>query len=301
MKIGKTALKIAFHFVAKMDRKRMRSWPSIDQYEHVLDVDAIGDGNFYHCFDVFYAPKDKRLGKTVFDIHGGAYIYGDRKNNFGFASVLLEKGYDVVLLDYEKNDGKRDCLGQVRTLVRQIQYIKDHEKELNLNLEHAFITGDSAGGHFALFIAEIAANKDLSAQNGLYLHGISFKAIAVCCPVFDFRRAVAGSSMTAGAKRLMFGPRYQDEDYLKLLDVRAHYAELDIPVFVSSCVRDFLKQESFDLASESKRNGKACTFLFIEDDDKLVDHVHNITEFRHPESIRVNDAIDAFFRKADGK
>ena len=108
MKLGSLALKMIVAYLKHGDKKTRKDRPLNGDFEIKSDIDALGDGRFDHQIDIIYAPKDKRLGKTLIDIHGGAYIYSYRKNNVSFASVFASKGYDVVLLDYPHNGKKHN-------------------------------------------------------------------------------------------------------------------------------------------------------------------------------------------------
>ena len=296
MKLGVTALKILQQYLKRSDGKTKKTWVSRDSYEHIDDVDAYGDGDFFHQFDVFYAPKDKQNGCTIIDIHGGAYVYGDRKNNFGFATVFLEKGYNVILLDYPQTRGRRNCLDQIHVLGAQLGYIQTHAEELKIDAGKLFLYGDSAGGHYALLIAECADNEELSSQVGVNLQGISFLGVGLSCPVFDVARTVMTPAMNERAKAYMFGKQYRDESYVRLISPKVHLDVLKTPVFLNSCPNDFLKQESFDLNEDlKKRGGLTLRFVFESTTDKAVQHVYNVMQVQLPESKRVNEEIHRFF------
>lgn len=295
MKIGPFVLKLIFRFIKKNDERRKKEWPNVDLYEHRLDIDALGDGNYFHQIDIYYAPKDKANGKTVIDVHGGAYIYGDRKNNFGFATVFLEQGFNVVMLDYEPNNGARDCRGQVAALAGELAYLQTHAEELGIDPKELYLVGDSAGGHYATLLAEMAANEELSLQNGPSLHGISFKALAVCCPVYDFRRNVHNASVSRKGKIHMFGPCFAEDSFIDALDPRLHRADLNLPIIITTCYHDFLKQESFDFRDDLQKEGKPHQWVYIENRDSKVSHVHNVMDIGFDDSKKVNQAIIDFF------
>lgn len=296
MKVGPLTLKLIFWFIKKQDLKRRATWPSPERYDPIYDVDALGDGNFFHQFDVFRAPKEIRNGCTLIDIHGGAYIYGDRKNNFGYASVFLNKGYDVVLLDYEHNGKGRDCRDQVRALGAELRYLRDHVSELGLQDPNQWLlTGDSAGGHFALLLAEASCDCAFSAQLGLDLQGISFLGVALSCPVYDFVRATASPSMSRGGLRATFGKAVESDEYRRLLCPRIHIGSLKIPLFLNTCRNDFLLQESLDLKNDMDVLAKEISYVYVDKEDKAIQHVHNVTEIQLVDSMAVNGAMASFF------
>ncbi len=297
MRIGSFALRLARRYMGRADKKVYANTVLPEGATVVNDVDALSDGVFCHQVDVYHPAMEKRIDKTILDIHGGAYIYSSRKNNKTFAGVFLEKGYDMVTLDYPLN-GKRDCdcLLQIRILAQQVRYLWDHAEELGLNRDAFYLTGDSAGGHFALLLAEMICDPNLANRIGVDLSGVRIRAVAANCPVYDFVRLIEDKrSLTNAGKRFMFGKAYTQPEFGPLLSPKANLGSLSVPVFFSSCTRDFLSQESKDLDEDVKKTSIPNEFCFIESDDSQVDHVHNIVRPNLPDSVRVNDAMDAFF------
>lgn len=298
MKLGPTSLKLIRVFLRKSDKKKHKAWPPKEAYRSLLDVDALGDGVFEHQIDVYYAPESIRKNVTLIDIHGGAYIYGDRKNNFGFASVFLDKGYDVVTLDYGHNDLRRHgCQDQVATLGKQLAYVAGHAEELGLNPRRFFLTGDSAGGHFALLLAEAACDPELEKRLGLDLGGIQIHGVAVSCPVYDLKRNVGTAMLSKSGKKMMFGPRYDDPSFVTDYSPREHLDSLHMPTFVISCAKDFLKQESLDLVADMKEKDMDVEFHFVDKDDSAIGHVFNVIDIHLDESKTANEATDLFFSR----
>ena len=297
MKIGAFLLRVIMKGVGKMDAKKRDHWPRFNAYRHVFNIDALGDGEYLHGFDVYYAPEEIRNGIVLIDIHGGAYIYGDRKNNFGYASVFLAKGYDVVTLDYEHNDGKTIGVErQVETLCRQLAYLHNHAKELGLDPEKFCLLGDSAGGHFALLLAQLSLSPELREKLGVDLGGIRIHGVAVSCPVYDFKRALNTPMLSRSGRRAMFGPNFESEQLGDLYSPKTHAKLLTIPVFLTSCFNDFLNQDSLDLEADAKRIGMNLRFSFVENQDRSVGHVFNVIDFHLPDAIRVNDETDEFIK-----
>lgn len=294
MKVGKLAEKLVRRALAKRDRKAMKTWPDKAPYRPLLDVDALHDAEFYHQLDVYHAPESVRKHRTVIMVHGGAYLLGSRKGSFRFAIYFLKRGYDVVCLDYEHNDGKRGCLDQLMVLAAQIRYVVAASEELDVNADDMVLVGDSAGGHFALLLAELSCDLSFQQESGILLGGASFRGAVLHCPVYDLVRSTHSPVMSKSGLKYMFGPHYDDDEYHALLSPKVHLDSLKIPVFVSSCTNDFLKQETLDLKADCDHAGKPLTYLFIESDKREVAHVHNVISPELPETDKVNNAAIDF-------
>lgn len=295
MKLGSLALKLIVLHLRRGDKKPRKDWPKDGDFERKCDIDALGDGRFDHQFDIVYAPKEKRLGRTLIDIHGGAYVYSYRKNNFGFASVFASQGYDVVMLDYPHNGKKHGIHDQVRVLTKQMSYLVEHAAELGLEGNEFGLIGDSAGGHMALLLAEASCDKSVEEKLGIDLGGIKFVGVAVSSPVYDFVAAVDAPILSNSGRKMMYGPDFRNREEMALLSPKTHIDSLSIPLFVNACKNDFIGEHSFDLHRDLDERNYPHTWCFIDSPDKNVDHVHNVTKISLPESIQVNDAILGFF------
>lgn len=301
MKVSALGLKILFAGWAKHDKHIHRDWPDLKNYEIRKDVDALGDGVHDHQFDIFYAPKEKRLGRTLIDIHGGAYIYSYRENNYGYASVFADAGYDVVLLDYPHNSKKQGADEQIRVLAKQLAFLATHASEFELDGSEFGLIGDSAGGHFALLFAEAFCDPNIQKELGIDLGGIRFNGVAVSSPVYDYLSAAHTDGLSVSGKKYMFGPNYKDDEFIKRLSPKTYIESLSLPLFINGCRHDFIGEQPLMLREESKKLGRDFTWCFIDAEDNYVDHVHNVTKISLPESRQVNNAILAFFGPLFGK
>lgn len=292
MKINLLALKMVRSWVNNDIKKRRKRYPDKNKYRHFLNIPYIDDNSTYHTYDVYLADPSNRKHCCFIDIHGGAYILGHHEDNYPFAYVLLEAGYDVVLLDYSPNNGKRDIKDIFKELEANLNHLKSHLDRYDLSNDKFVMTGDSAGGHLSLFLSILMQEKKL--QEGVDLNISDFAPIAnvLCCPVYDFAH-LGDTSMSKAATKFMLGPKYLDIDYLSKYSPKDIIQYNKIPVFVSTCTRDFIRNESLTLNKEME-NKPNYKFVDIKSDDKNVDHVHNIVKIHLKESIEVNKEIIKF-------
>ncbi len=298
-------------FYNRMTKKKVwppADWPEFGKYQERLDIDAFGDGISTHQLDLYYADETIRNHKLLIDIHGGGYIANTRKMNYGFASVFLDKGYDVALLDYPLNDGVQDIIDEVRVVAAQFSYLHSHAEDLGLNPDEFYLTGDSAGGHLALLLAEMTEDAALAAQicggdpnlktqfPDFNLNEISLKGVLLNCPIYDLAKGIEESPLNAKGKTALFGPSWKDEAYVALISPRTHIANLKTPVFLSSCRNDFLKEHSELLVKDLKAAGKSPTFIYLDEKNQTVTHVHNVNDISLKESQIVNNEMDRFMR-----
>lgn len=95
-----------------------------------------------------YWQSDTVLHPTLVYIHGGGWLGGTRNQITPFIIPYLEKGYNVVTLDYRTGPGTApqaidDCM-------MALQWISRHAGDYNINRQQVVVSGESAGGHLAL-------------------------------------------------------------------------------------------------------------------------------------------------------
>ena len=264
-----------------------------DSLEKKLSVPYVDGGTSEQVMDIYYAAPGVRKDAVLIDIHGGFYIAGKRENNRGFASVFLREGYDVVLLEYRVNNGITDVSDELADCAAALDYLSAHSQELNLNNDRMFLTGDSAGGHLALYMAE--ASEDAS----LPIRPKSFKTRGVMlnCPAYDFASYAEGSGFSKSALAWFIGPRYKDRQYLETLSPRSFIGSYSGPLFVSTCTHDFIRSQALLIKSDCDSLGRTVDFIDIESEDRRVGHVHNVINQDLQESKEVNTRMLEFMNK----
>ena len=264
-----------------------------DSLEKKLSVPYVDGGTSEQVMDIYYAAPDVRKDAVLIDIHGGFYVAGKRENNRDFASVFLREGYDVVLLEYRVNNGTTDVSDELADCAAALDYLTAHSKELRLNKDRMFLTGDSAGGHLALYMAE--ASEDAS----LPIRPKSFKTRGVMlnCPAYDFASFAEGNGFSRSALAWFIGPRYKDRQYLETLSPRTFIGRYSGPLFVSTCTHDFIRSQAMLILSDCDSLGRKVDFIDIESEDRRVGHVHNVTSLDLPESKEVNTRMLEFMNR----
>ena len=250
------------------------------------------NGDPAQVLDVYYADEGNRKDIVLIDIHGGFYIAGQKEGNRDYASVFLGEGFDVVLVEYRLNDGTRDVSDELADCAAALDYLAVHAEELGLNKDKMFLTGDSAGGHLALYMAEGAADSSVPIRPKEF----SAAGVLLSCPAYDFGSFGNAKDYADDFKKWFIGPRFQDRAYLETLSPRTFIGGLEAPLFLSTCTRDFIRSQSLALKADCDSLGKAITFVDIASRDKKVGHIHNVTNIDLPESREVNGAMMAFMK-----
>lgn len=293
MKINRFFFSLFKWYLNRGGKIGLKNRPLFEDYVKYLDNPSDDSPLDSHCYDVILAKPEKRNGITLIDIHGGAYVYSTRRHNHTWMNYFLERGFDIAILDYPLCTGKFSFDHQFEVFYGQIADLAKRNKEFGLG-ERFFLTGDSAGGHFALLLAEVLNSPELREKMHLPEVDLRLEGVLLNCPVYDYTMTAEDPMTTSGTKKAMLGPKWKDKDYVALYDPRVHYPDLNLPVFASTCKKDFIKVNAERLKEDADKLHKPLTYLYIDSDTPGVDHVHNLVRMDLPESIRVNDAMIAF-------
>lgn len=125
------------------------------------------------CMDIYsqgswigepnYWKPDTIMHKTLIYIHGGGWLGGTKDQITPFIIPYLEKGWNVVCLEYRK--GKATAPQAVDDCMLALNWLIENAENYNVDLQNIVVSGESAGGHLAL-ISGILAN--LQGSHALY-------------------------------------------------------------------------------------------------------------------------------------
>ncbi len=273
---------------------KVKPYPAYaDSVEKKLNVAYVKNGTPAQVVDIYYAPADVRKDAVLIDIHGGFYVAGKRENNRGFASVFLKAGYDVVLLEYRVNDGVTDVEDELRDCAAALDYLATCAAELGLNPDRMFLTGDSAGGHLALYMAEGTENPAMPIRPAVF----KSRGAMLNCPAYDFASFAKAERFSKSARAWFLGPRYEDDAWMKSISPRTFIGSYSGPLLVSTCTRDFIRSQSLLLKADCDSLARPLTFVDVPSNNKKVGHVHNVTDPELPESRSVNARMIQFMNE----
>lgn len=286
IKINKTMLKMIVSASTKLNNTVCYA----DSCEKRIGVPYEENGAPGQVVDIYYADKAIRKDIVLVEMHGGFYVGGDRRKCRPFASVFLKEGFDVVLVEYRLNDGKVDVADELSDCAAALDYLTLHAEELGLNKDRMFVTGDSAGGHLALYMAESSQNRSMPIHPEFFVA----RGALLNCPAYDYASFGNSPGFTVSALEWFIGPKYDNMEWLESVSPKTFISDYTGPLFVSTCTKDFIRAQSLMLKDDCDALGRPFEFLDIESDKRAVGHVHNVLDPSLPESQTVNSRMMEF-------
>ena len=260
-----------------------------------LDLPYRDDGNFRHTLDV-YSPVGSGVLPVIIEIHGGGFVACEKEINRIHTRWLALQGFKGVNGDYTLHpEGSfRQNMQEIADIVRWVQ---NHAEEYGFDLDHIYMTGDSAGGFLVLLYAMIQGSDEIRAHFGTSLPSVKMKAVAPTAPgiriEYDPQKEYAPDSLPA-----MMYPNGTDPKEMRWLDIPLLMKISDYPpLFVSTTPSDaLLYNTALELRQHLEERGRDFGFGSYEARKNKLEHVFNVLYPEYEESIQANRDMISFFR-----
>ena len=277
---GGLAMSLTSHIVRTLftigDLKRDLGWVPPTDVEAIENV-SYGSCDKWHLLDL-YRPKDAE-GKlpVLLNIHGGAWVYGDKKVYAPYCMYLATQGFAVVNASYRLAP-KHTFPAPLEDVGAMVEWVVDHAEEYGLDISNLFFVGDSAGAHLATAYTAIQLNEAYAKS----FPGIKVderfipKGLLLNCGVFDmevewkkqgraltpFLTDLLGEKPTVEAVKQMSPAQYITSGFP--------------PVHLTTSNGDFLRKHSYRLKEVLEKKSVEVVFKEYGEKKKPQGHVFHL-------------------------
>ena len=258
------------------DLKRDLGWIPPTNVEAVENV-SYGSCDKWHLLDL-YRPKDAE-GKlpVLLNIHGGAWVYGDKKVYAPYCMYLATQGFAVVNASYRLAP-KHTFPAPLEDVGAMVEWVVDHAEEYGLDVSNLFFVGDSAGAHLATAYTAIQLNEAYAKS----FPGIKVderfipKGLLLNCGVFDIEVEwkKQGRALTPFLTDLL-GEKPTVESVKQMSP--AQFITSDFPsVHLTTSNGDFLRKHSYRLKEVLEKKSVEVAFKEYGEKKKPQGHVFHL-------------------------
>jgi len=258
------------------DLKRDLGWVPPTNVEAVENV-SYGSCDKWHLLDL-YRPKDAE-GKlpVLLNIHGGAWVYGDKKVYAPYCMYLATQGFAVVNASYRLAP-KHTFPAPLEDVGAMVEWVVDHAEEYGLDVSNLFFVGDSAGAHLATAYTAIQLNEAYAKS----FPGIKVderfipKGLLLNCGVFDIEVEwkKQGRALTPFLTDLL-GEKPTVESVKQMSP--AQFITSDFPsVHLTTSNGDFLRKHSYRLKEVLEKKSVEVVFKEYGEKKKPQGHVFHL-------------------------
>lgn len=276
------------------DARRMRKQEyDLSDLEVLWDIPYIADGTKEHLLDIL-RPKGGEALPVIVNIHGGGLFASYNKVNTLFNCEWARRGYVVVSLSYRRLP-EVSLIDQIRDVVVALRFIRDNSTRYGLNLEHCYLTADSAGALLGLFALALEGSRALQEVFGIASSGLRFRAAAFISIMLDTRR----NDLLAFLRHVVVGAEDAGEAYVPyLLDPGALVGAVQLPPLQLVTSReDIIRGDTLKLERLLADSGVEHRLMDMPKGvEHRLEHVFSVQYTDWPESRDVYNEIDAFFR-----
>lgn len=246
-----------------------------DYVERVDDI-LYGEDPIWQKLDL-YRPKERTEEKlpVIVSIHGGGWVYGDKERYQYYCMSLVKHGFAVVNFTYRlAPEFQFPAALEDTNLVAE--WIMKHAEEYQLDTDHIFGVGDSAGAHMLGLYVSICTNAEYAKQYDFQVpEGFAWKAVALNCGAYQITISGEEQDFTGQLMSELLPEKGSDEE-LKKINVIEHVSESFPPVFLMTSNGDFLKADAPLLMAKLMECQVPHVFHFYGDKDTMLYHVFHL-------------------------
>ena len=258
------------------DLKRDLGWVPPTDVEVIENV-SYGSCDKWHLLDL-YRPKDAE-GKlpVLLNIHGGAWVYGDKKVYAPYGMYLATQGFAVVNASYRLAP-KHTFPAPLEDVGAMVEWVVDHAEDYSLDLSNLFFVGDSAGAHLATAYTAVQLNEAYANSFPGIKVDVRFvpKGLLLNCGVFDMEVEwkKQGRALTPFLTDLL-GEKPTIEA-VKQMSPAQYITSGFPPVHLTTSNGDFLRKHSYRLKEVLEKKGVEVVFKEYGEKKKPQGHVFHL-------------------------
>ena len=262
----------------------------------VVRVEDIPYGSHKQQKLAVYRPRDVE-GKlpVIVSVHGGGWVYGDKKLYSHYCVSLAQRGFVVVNFTYRLSpESKFPC--HLEDTVSVFDWTIKNADGFGMDIKNIFAVGDSAGGHILALYSEMCTNSEYAKKYDFAPNpDATPKAIALNCAVLDMDaiKNSAGSNTRMLMKDVL--PRKKMDEYLALANPIAHVTEKFPPCMLMTCNEDFLKEQPDTFMKKLDEYEVPYVYKFYGEEDNKLGHVFHL-DMKNETGKICNDEQCAYFK-----
>jgi len=278
----------------RKDDARIATLTPTPGIKEIRDLAYIEDGRRGHLLDIYYPDGTDQPLPVLIGIHGGGFTYGYKELNKLYYLYLSSLGFTVISLSYRLAPEIR-FLSQVQDLSAAFHWIAENGADYPCDMENIFVTGDSAGGLFAMLLPLLEQSPALRDIFDIQPSGLPIRAIGLVSSAINMQR---GAALVLAEPT--FGPGYRKLPEFLCLDMRT-IPDLEKlpPCYMVTSAEDFVRGHSLEFAQILKERGIAHYQLhdWPKGKNRVLGHVFSVVFPTWEESVITSKEMANFFRK----
>lgn len=270
----------------------------IRRYDNI----AYGEYGKYNLLDIYHKKDVTSPQKTIIDIHGGGWTYGDKDVYQYYCMDMAQRGFTVVNFSYRLSP-ENPFPAALEDINTAFTWVSANAAAYNIDLDKICVTGDSAGAQLASQYLTLLTSSEYRKLFPMQIpyDRITVKAVALNCGCYNMEERMGNGG---------------DEPYLAYIDKALSedrdmtlermnvlkYINADFPpAYVMTSEYDFLKKQARPMYELLRDKGVDCEYkLYGKAGDEYMVHVFHLNQ-RLKEAQICNDEECGFFNRILGE
>ncbi|MEK4838618.1 alpha/beta hydrolase [Bacillus thuringiensis] len=249
-----------------------------DNFKNTLkETKIVKDINYNSKFpdgtlDIIYPKNHSEKTPVIFWVHGGGFVGGDKSDITGYAVELAARGYIVININYALAP-KMKYPTPVRQLGEAYVYIQENAKKYNVQLNHVYFAGDSAGAQISGQFVNIQTSPDYARLTKMdpIVEPSTIKGTLLLCGPYDMP-ALAKMETTKEVQNFMrttgwayFGKKdFETLPEIEIASIFKHITKDYPPTFITDGNTASFEEQAKALTSALQNKGVPVDTLFFD-------------------------------------
>ena len=264
----------------KDNKKRFEQKNLQFSVDSLYDLNYMGDSNPDHNLDI-HSPQNT-VGElpVLLVIHGGGYTQCEKFVNDAYSKVFAEKGYRVVNMNYSLQP-EADFIEVMREIFAALHWIEANAQNYGFDCSRLFVTGDSAGGHYALLVAAIQKSVQLQEYYQIRPVDSGIRGVVANCPMTELYTAKDGKDTTSRfLRKYVLKDHVNDETYIKNISIPYLLDKTDLSgiMIITSKTDPLLYEEDCRLHKILVDAGVSHVYKEYVGREHVLGHVFNVLD-----------------------
>ena len=215
----------------------------------------------------------------IINIHGGGYFYGTKETYQFYCLFVAQQGFAVINFNYRLAPDY-EFPNNIEDVQRILNWVEINGSKFNLDLQHVFLVGDSAGGQMVVQTLIIDTNSKYRHLFGFVKPKLRILAGATNCGGFiiDNYRNLNKKSSDLDKIVTLYFMHHQKTAMCDLTKVQKYLTCNFPPIYIMTANLDFIKEQSILLDNFLKTKGVKHEFHLYGDEQHKLLHVFNIDQ-----------------------
>ncbi len=283
------------------DQKRDAGLTTPDNIKRYDDI-AYGEYGRYNLLDIYHKKDVTSPQKTIIDIHGGGWTYGDKDVYQHYCMDMAQRGFTVVNFSYRLSP-EDPYPAALEDINAAFTWVAENAAAYNIDLDKICVTGDSAGAQLASQYLALLTNSAFRRLFSMQIpyEQIKVKAVALNCGCYDMRGRMEAQEDDPFLAYIDKALTEDRELTLEQIDT-VKYINADFPpAYIMSAEYDFLKEHVKPMYELLRAKGIVCEWkLYGKAEDTYMGHVFHLNQ-RLEEAKICNDDECRFFDEILGE